>query len=51
MKAAVLLLCTTLGLLSSCKHDPDNPYRNYKVTNDEAIPASKVGGAPYRFRR
>ena len=43
-----LLLCTSLFLLSSCLHTKSGPYKDYRITNDEAIPASSVGGAPYR---
>lgn len=48
MMKYAFLLCTLPFLLFACKHDPDNPYRNYRVTDDEAIPASRIGGAPYK---
>lgn len=50
MKTAALLLLASFTLLVSCNRYSLGPYRNYKITNDEAIPASKVGGAPWRNR-
>lgn len=50
MKAPVLF-ALTLMLLASCSRISQGPYKNYKITDDEAIPASKVGGAPWRHRR
>lgn len=51
MKRTALLLCATLCLMTACKRMSLGPYRNYQLTNDEAVPASKVGGAPYRAHR
>lgn len=51
MIRTTLLLCTVACLLSSCQYVNSGPYKGYRVTDDEAIPASKVGGAPYRARR
>ena len=51
MKSSAILLCASLFLLVSCKRISLGPYRNYQVTNDEAVPASKIGGAPYRNNR
>lgn len=50
MKTAVLLTLT-LFTLCACNRISQGPYRNYKVTNDEALPASQIGGAPWRQRR
>lgn len=51
MRIITLMLLTGLCLLSSCRHISQGPYRNYKVSNDEAIPASDLGGAPWRKAR
>ena len=51
MSQTALLICTALCLLSSCKHTKHSPYKGYHITNDEAVPASSVGGAPYRNNR
>ncbi|MBO5684617.1 MAG: hypothetical protein J6R92_06675 [Akkermansia sp.] len=48
MTRTAILLCTALCLLSSCKYMKSGPYKGYRITDDEAIPASKVGGAPYK---
>ena len=45
-----ITLCATLLLLTSCKRFNRNPYRGYEMSDIEAIPASKWGGAPYRHR-
>lgn len=45
MKTA-FLLTLTLFTLSACNRISQGPYRNYKITNDEAIPASQIGGPP-----
>ena len=50
MKLLSLTLCATLLLLTSCKRFTRNPYRGYEMSDIEAIPASKWGGAPYRHR-
>ena len=47
----VLTLCCTLYLFSSCRHMTLGPYKHYSISNDEAVPASKVGGAPWRNKR
>lgn len=44
----LLLALPALVFLSSCSRFARNPYSSYKKTNDEAIPASKVGGPPWR---
>ena len=51
MTRSVLLLCTTLCLLCSCKYMKSGPYKGYRITNDEAVPASSIGGAPYKKQR
>ncbi|MBR1981718.1 MAG: hypothetical protein IKA23_03095 [Akkermansia sp.] len=51
MKSAFLFFLAACSLLTSCNQLSLGPYRNYQVTDDEAIPASKVGGAPYRQQR
>lgn len=50
MKTA-FFLTLTLFTLSACNRISQGPYRHYKITNDEAIPASQMGGAPWRQRR
>ena len=47
----VLTLCCTLCLFSSCRYMTQGPYKHYHISNDEAVPASKVGGAPWRNKR
>ena len=47
----VLIVCSTLCLLSSCRYMTLGPYKHYRLSNDEAVPASKVGGAPWRNKR
>ena len=47
----VLILCSALCLLSSCRYMSLGPYKHYRLSNDEAVPASKVGGAPWRNKR
>ncbi len=51
MKACPLSLFLFTSLLASCTNVADGPYRHYKVSSVEAIPASQVGGAPYRQHR
>ena len=51
MSRLFLILCTALCLLSSCRYTKTGPYKGYRITNDEAVPASSVGGAPYRNKR
>lgn len=51
MKTAPLLLLAAFCLLTSCNRYSLGPYRNYKITNDEAIPASNVGGPPWQQHR
>ena len=46
----VLILCSTLCLLSSCRYMSLGPYRNYRISNDEAVPASQMRNAIYRGR-
>lgn len=46
-----LILSFTLFLFSSCRYTSHGPYKHYRISHDEAIPASKIGGAPYRNRR
>ena len=46
-----LLLCTAACLLSSCNLINSGPYKGYRMTDDEAVPASRIDGAPYRTRR
>ncbi len=43
------ILC--LGLPASCYHVSDEPYQNYQITHDEAVPACNMRGAIYRNRR
>lgn len=43
-----ILLTLSIFTLNSCNRVNYGPYRNYKITNDEAIPASRVGGAPWQ---
>lgn len=50
MKLLSLTICATLLLLSSCKRFSNHPYSDYEMSDVEAIPASKWGGAPYRHR-
>lgn len=50
MKFLSFALCATLLLLTSCKRFSRNPYRGYKMSDIEAVPASEWGGAPYRNR-
>ena len=50
MKRSILFSLALL-LLVSCNRISQGPYKNYKVTDDEAIPASKIGGAPWIHRR
>lgn len=49
MKALILFL--PLFFIVSCNRLSEGEYRNYKVTDDKATPASQYGGAPYRQRR
>ncbi len=49
MKAHLLIL--PLFLFVSCNRISQGEYRNYKVTDVKATPASLYGGAPYRHRR
>lgn len=51
MKFPAQFLLALCCLLTSCNRFSAGPYLNYQVTDDEAIPASKIGGAPYRQRR
>jgi hypothetical protein len=51
MTRIALLLCTATCLLCSCRYMKSGPYKGYRITNDEAVPASNVGGAPYRKQR
>lgn len=46
----VLILCSTLCLLSSCRYMSLGPYRNYRISNDEAVPACQMRNAIYRGR-
>ena len=48
MSRLTLFLCVVFCLLSSCKYMKSGPYKGYRITNDEAVPASSVGGAPYK---
>lgn len=41
-----LTLCCTF-----CRYMSLGPYKHYRISNDEAVPASKVGGAPWRNKR
>lgn len=50
MKTITVLLLFSFCMLSSCRSMSLGPYKNYRVTDDEAVPACKVGGAPYRNR-
>lgn len=45
----IFFLCP--GLLASCNHVSDEPYQNYQITNDEALPACNMRGVIYRNRR
>lgn len=51
MRYTALFLCMVMCLLSSCRRMSLGPYRNYKISNDEAVPASQYGGVPYRNKR
>lgn len=51
MKHSLLIIGLILCALNSCNRITIGPYQNYQITDDEAIPASKVGGAPYRKYR
>ena len=46
-----LFLSAVLCMLSSCTYMKSGPYKGYRITNDEAVPASSVGGAPYKNKR
>lgn len=48
---SVLTLCCTLCLLSSCRYMTLGPYKHYRISNDEAIPACQVSDAIYPNRR
>ncbi len=47
----LLFLCCALCLLSSCRYMSQGPYKNYRVTNDEALPACQMRSAVYQGRR
>lgn len=49
MKALILFL--PLFFIVSCNSLSQGEYRNYKVTDDKATPASQCGGALYHQRR
>ena len=51
MSRLSLILCASLYLLCSCRYMKSGPYKGYRITNDEAVPASSVGGAPYKNKR
>ena len=55
MRIFLTLFCTfcllSSCLLSSCRYMSLGPYKHYRISNDEAVPASKVGGAPWRNKR
>ncbi|MBQ5665575.1 MAG: hypothetical protein UHH87_05780 [Akkermansia sp.] len=46
-----LILSYILCLFTSCRYMSLGPYKHYRISNDEAVPASKVGGAPWRNKR
>ena len=51
MSRLTLFLCVVFCLLSSCKYMKSGPYKGYRITNVEAVPASSMGGAPYKNKR
>lgn len=44
----LIILCSALSLLSSCREIPQGPYENYRITNDEAVPACQMRGVILR---
>lgn len=50
MKILPLLLIVTSTLLSSCRGMGQGPYKNYRISHDEAIPVCQMGGAPWNNR-
>ena len=48
---STLFLCTILCLLSSCRSMSQGPYKNYRVTDDEALPACQMRNAIYQHKR
>ncbi len=51
MMRTVFFLNTAICLIASCTSTNPGPYKGYSITNDEAIPASTIGGAPYKKKR
>ena len=52
MKHFTLFLFVVVSLcLDSCRYMKSGPYKGYRITNDEAVPASNYGGAPYKKQR
>ena len=50
MTRTALFLSTAIFLIASCTYTKSGPYKGYSICNDEAIPASSVGGAPYKTK-
>ena len=47
----LLALCCTLSLLSSCRYMSLGPYKHYRISNDEAVPACQMRNAIYQSKQ